>query len=409
MRMTARPARRRELHCSHESVSEEGGLAEVRVTERSGTPRVVAADPSSTRTSWNTVADKSDYVWLVYSIFFFIEPVLRHDAKFWLKCVLLYAVFLGLYVGCMRSRTTRVSMYWMAGFSVLGLIGFPINPGSSTFFVYTAAILPLCVSSVRVVVVSLAVEALLIVGEGLYFHMHWISIGSTLLFLAVIGTANTFLGQQKRADCKLRMAHAEIEQLAAVAERERIARDLHDVLGHTLSLIVLKAELAGRLLQDGPSQDLVRAVREIGDVEATARTALKEVRETIGGYRAQGLAAELELARRTLDAAGVALRCESAAGEAGMTVTQETVLSLAVREAVTNIVRHADATMCSVKVSTEGGFHALRVEDDGAHAIVREGNGLRGMRERVDALGGVFTVESGAGTRLMIRLPVTAG
>ena len=89
-----------------------------------------------------------------------------------------------------------------------------------------------------------------------------------------------------------------------------------------------------------------------------------------------------------------------------MTVTQETVLSLAVREAVTNIVRHAEASVCRVSLATEGGFHALRVEDDGTHKVEREGNGLRGMRERVDALGGVFLLESGQGTRLMIRLPV---
>jgi two-component system sensor histidine kinase DesK len=361
--------------------------------------------------------DKRDYVWLVYSIFFFIEPVLRHNTILWLKCGILYALFLGLYVGCMHARTTRESLYWIAGFTLLGLIGYPINSGCSTFFVYTAAMLPLYVSSVGIVACGLVLEALLVVGEGLFFDLYWINIASTTLFLAVIGTANTFVGQQKRADCKLRMAQEEIEQLAAVAERERIARDLHDVLGHTLSLIVLKAELAGRLLQDGPSQDAARAVREIGDVEATARTALKEVREAIGGYRAQGLAAELELARRTLDAAGVALRCEPPARTPApdpltapsMTATQETVLSLAVREAVTNIVRHAEATVCSVTLSTEDGFHALRVEDNGAHAILREGNGLRGMRERVDALGGVFTVESGAGTRLLIRLPVTAG
>ena len=79
--------------------------------------------------------------------------------------------------------------------------------------------------------------------------------------------------------------------LAAVAERERIARDLHDVLGHTLSVIVLKAELAGRLLRDSASPDTARAAAEIGDVERTARTALAEVREAIGGYRARGLGA----------------------------------------------------------------------------------------------------------------------
>ncbi len=355
----------------------------------------------------NGPQDKRDYIWLVYSVFFFITPLLRHNARYWLECGVLYGIFLFVYVGCMRARSTRTSLYWTVGFTALGLVGFPINYGSSTFFVYTAAIVPLCVASNRVIVSVLLGEALLVLTEGLLADVNWISIGSTIIFIAVIGVTNTFVGQQKRTDCKLRMAQEEIEQLAAMAERERIARDLHDVLGHTLSVIVLKAELAGRLLREGGAQDPARAARELADVEATGRTALREVREAIGGYRAQGLSAELERARRTLDAAGVALRYQEADATT-MTVTQETVLSLAVREAVTNIVRHAEATVCCVSVRTEDGFHALRVDDDGAHRVVREGNGLRGMRERVNALGGVFSVESEAGTRLLIRLPVEA-
>jgi two-component system sensor histidine kinase DesK len=369
-----------------------------------------SAAPAGPRSDRRGVQDKRDYIWLVYSVFFFIEPVLRHRARYWVECGAIYAVFLGLYVGCMRSRTVRGSLWWTASFTVLGVLTYPINGGASSFFIYTAAIVPLCVASVRGVVWTLAAESAIVLAEGLIFHLNWISIGSTILFLVVIGTANTFVGQQKRADCKLRMANEELEQLAALAERERIARDLHDVLGHTLSVIVLKAELAGRLLREGAAQDPARAAREIADVETTARTALKEVREAIGGYRAQGLAAELEQARRTLDAAGVTLRCEPVpVVREALTMTQETVLSLAVREAVTNIVRHAEATVCRVSVATEDGFHALRVEDDGSHRVEREGNGLRGMRERVSALGGVFTLESGSGTRLTIRLPVEVG
>lgn len=358
-----------------------------------------------------------DYIWLVYSIFFFIEPYMQHNTRFWVESVGFYAVFLLLYVACMRAQTVRNSVLWAMSFTVLGCLAYPLNPGASSFFIYTAAILPLCLSSVSAVATILATEAVLVIAEGFYFHVHPISIWSTVMFLIVLGVSNTFVGQQKRADSKLRLAHEEIEQLAAMAERERIARDLHDVLGHTLSVIVLKSELAGRLLREGAAQDPARAAREIADVESTARTALREVRDAIGGYRAQGLAAEIEQARRTLDAAGVALRCaavtpELSGGSANraipMTVTQETVLSLAVREAVTNIVRHAEASVCRVSISTTGSFHALEVEDDGHHPIEREGNGLRGMRERVAALGGAFSIESGAGTRLTIRLPIEA-
>jgi two-component system sensor histidine kinase DesK len=219
--------------------------------------------------------------------------------------------------------------------------------------------------------------------------------------LLIIGGSNIFFAQQKRADCKLRMAHEEIEALAALAERERIARDLHDVLGHTLSVITLKAELAGRLMERDPQ----RAAAEIADVERTARKALAEVREAIGGYRSRGLGAEIEAARKTLEAAGVQMIAE-AASTGGLTAAEETVLALALRESVTNIVRHAKAKTCRLRFVTEDGRRRLLVEDDGQSSQVREGNGLRGMRERVEALGGRVEMECRAGTRLTIELPL---
>jgi two-component system sensor histidine kinase DesK len=252
----------------------------------------------------------------------------------------------------------------------------------------------------------------LLVGEGMLLKKEVLDFAISAFFLLVGAVSNTWIARQKWMNNKLAMAQEEIEKLAAVAERERIARDLHDVLGHTLSVIVLKAELAGRLLERDPA----RAAAEIADVESTARTALAEVREAIGGYRAKGLAAELAAAKRTLDAAGVALTYETdeAAAERALDATEETVLSLAVREAVTNIVRHAEATECRMRLATTGdGFHALLVEDNGRHAVTREGNGLRGMRERVQALGGRFSLKSGLvqrqGTSLLVELPIGGG
>jgi two-component system sensor histidine kinase DesK len=222
------------------------------------------------------------------------------------------------------------------------------------------------------------------------------------LFLLVVGFANLFVAEQKRSQCRLEKAREENAALAQVAERERIARDLHDVLGHTLSVIVLKAELAGRLM----GRDDVRAAAEIAEVEKTARTALAEVREAIGGYRAKGLRAEVDMARMTLDAAGVSLRCDAVPPT--LKAREETALSLAVREAVTNIVRHAQATECAMRFTVApDGFTKLEVEDNGAKTVEREGNGLRGMRARVEELGGRLRIERAPvqGTRLVIELP----
>ena len=124
--------------------------------------------------------------------------------------------------------------------------------------------------------------------------------------MLIIG-CNIFFAQQRRAACKLRAAPEENITLAAVAERERLARDLHDVLGHTLAAIVLKAKLTSRLLNRSSASDPARAATEIADVERIARTPLSEVREAIGDYRARGLSAEIEAVRSALDAAGVTL------------------------------------------------------------------------------------------------------
>lgn len=350
----------------------------------------------------------SIYIWLAYSIFFFFDPIFRHSTRYWVECLAIYAVFLVMYVAADVVEVDAVKLGLVGSYTILGIATYPMNTGSSTFFLYTACMMPFMLSNVRIVAAIISLDFVLLMGEGYLLKYSFLSYAVPAFFLVVGGVSNTWMARQKWMNSKLAMAQEEIQQLAAVAERERIARDLHDVLGHTLSVIVLKAELAGRLMERDPE----RAAREIADVESTARTALAEVREAIGGYRAKGLAAELAVAKRTLDAAGVALTCEAVpSAESNLRATEETVLSLAVREAVTNIVRHAEATKCLMRFDqTSDGFYALLVEDNGAHAVRHEGNGLRGMRERVQALGGRFSIKSehgtGSGTRLLVELPI---
>jgi two-component system sensor histidine kinase DesK len=204
------------------------------------------------------------------------------------------------------------------------------------------------------------------------------------------------------AEEKLHRAHGEVEHLAKVAERERIARDLHDVLGHTLSLITLKAELARKLVDRDPG----RAKQEMQDVETTSRAALADVREAIRGYRSDGIFAELARARAALETAGVAVECDT--DRVALSPEQESVLSLALREAVTNVVRHADASRCNVSLKRSEALCTLEISDDGCGAAGPEGNGLRGMRERLEALGGSLRLLTSNGTRLIIDLPLAS-
>jgi len=173
------------------------------------------------------------------------------------------------------------------------------------------------------------------------------------------------------------------------------------VLGHTLSVITLKSELAGKLIDRDPQ----RAGKEIREVEQISRQALTDVRDAIRGYRSKGLAAELAQAKSTLETAGLTVQCD-AATTVTLPAVQESVLSLAVREAVTNVVRHARARTCRMRLEQQNGTCRLEIQDDGLGSLNSEGNGLRGMRERVEMLGGTLRRDSQAGTTLTITLPV---
>ena len=174
-----------------------------------------------------------------------------------------------------------------------------------------------------------------------------------------------------------------LARLAASEERLRIARDLHDLLGHSLSLIVLKSELAGRLAENGSE----RAVAEIRDIESVARQALVEVRDAVTGYRQRGLSGELDGARAALEAAGTRVTIRLAGTP--LPGPLDELLGWAVREGVTNVVRHARATRCEIAVTADGEAAALDIVDDGCGAVRYEpGSGLTGLTERVRAAGG---------------------
>lgn len=339
------------------------------------------------------------YIWVVYSIFFVIDPIQRGSTHRWVLFAIAYPVFLVLFVLPHHLKGWK-QIAAVGAMFLLGLIYVPYNLSACGIFVFAAATLPFCISSARIVLLSIAAGCLVILAEGLLLHMSIWSWGSGIFFSLVVGAANTALAQDRAANTKLRLAYEEVEQLAKVAERERIARDMHDVLGHTLSLIVLKAQLAEKLVTRDPE----RAASEIRDVEGIARKALTEVREAIRGYRSEGLTAEIERARRTLDAAGVAMECDCTPPV--LNAARETVLSLILREAVTNIVRHAHASRCKLNFATLADSLTLTIEDNGCGGTMKEGNGLRGMRERIEAMSGRLMIESEKGTRLTVQLPV---
>lgn len=341
------------------------------------------------------------FAWLIFLAFFYVQPIAEHAS--WRSLLLTNAevlIFLSLYFGIfwVGPRLKYVLLLCMAA---MGLGFANVNTGSSVFIIFTAAFIPWVFERAKSAVTALGILALTVVIHALVFHpANGFSVTSLVVALGV-GLSNTHFAVRNRADHKLRMAHEEIEHLAKVAERERIARDLHDVLGHTLTLISVKSTLAGKLLD----KDLVKARNEIADIEKVSREAMAEIRNTLRGYSNYKLSEELQRAQAALESAGVAVNTES--GEVPLTAAQESVAALIMREAVTNVVRHAQARHCSLRVARNNGTCVLEVQDDGCGGFTSEGNGLRGMRERVEALGGTLRYKTSAGTKLSFEFPLT--
>ncbi len=348
-----------------------------------------------TRIGWE------QYAWLIYSIPFLIAAFNSELSAVETGVMLAsYPVFVALYVAGHWVRGPRI--LWIVGAIDLFAIVFSArNPPAASFFIYGSALLG------RALTVKQAIWSL--VGQVVLAAVVWQALSLTIWFLipatiisALIGAVTIQAAINTARDAKLRLAQAEVEQLAKVAERERIARDLHDLLGHTLSVVVLKSELAQKLL----SRDPDRARQEIAEVERIARDGLAEVREAITGYRSSGLHAEIQHVHQALVSAGIETTVD--APSVDLAPAQETALSLALREATTNVIRHAGATRCHIRFYARDGSLLMEVEDNGRGGDAPFGHGLTGMRERIQALGGAISRETERGTRLLITLPLTA-
>lgn len=215
------------------------------------------------------------------------------------------------------------------------------------------------------------------------------------LSLWMAGFANNI-----RLNMELRATRDELARAAVAAERSRIARDLHDILGHSLTAITVKAGLARRLIGSDPSAAAV----EVADIERLARDSLADVRATTAGYRDVSLAGEIAVARSVLTAAGIHADVPTAVDE--VNPTGRLVFGYVVREAVTNVVRHSGARRCSVTLTPD----SITVVDDGEgpRRAGGHGSGLRGLAERLSAVGGTLETASVDGGGFRVTATVTA-
>lgn len=192
----------------------------------------------------------------------------------------------------------------------------------------------------------------------------------------------------------------EVRRLAALAERERMARDVHDLIGRTLTLIALKAELLERLaVRDGTA-----AAKEAHSIGEQARAGFAEIRAALDGHSGGSLAGEIAASVAALEAAGV--RANAHGDAAAMPPETGAILAMTLREAVTNVIRHAEADLCTIELKREAGQMTLSVGDNGAATAIVEGNGLTGMRLRLAAAGGTLVIRTGASTMLVASVPI---
>jgi two-component system sensor histidine kinase DesK len=300
------------------------------------------------------------------------------------------AVFLPLYFhGYGQSGWRRLAYAWI--FLGIGILLQPYGGMWMVFPVYACAQagfsrpLRIAATGLASVLAGLALLSRLLGVDWddlLFGELICVIVGFCAVFMATINSRNDALARSRE----------EARQLAVVAERERIARDLHDVLGHTLTLIAVKADLARKLME----RDADAARREVEEIHQSARSALADVRAAVSGMRSTTLATELEQARRALASAGIA--CTGAAAPATLPPRVDVALGYVLREATTNVIRHSAARSCRIELQLDGQAVRLQVQDDGHGGApgggITPGHGLKGMQQRLAAVGGTLSFEA---------------
>lgn len=361
-------------------------------------------DDARTRRASGSRWRTSGWWYLAFLANLLFQPLFNPDtgAFEWVVVAAAVIVYVPLFlrVVLVGGRLARWAPHLSAA---IGLAVFPFNGGATVFMVYAAAFAGAQYSRrvayrwfVGLSLVTLALAATV----PLELPVALMVFALPVVLIWAIGLASLSEAERDRTTTQLRIDNARIEHLAAATERERLARDLHDLLGQSLTEVIVRTQLARRLAP----VDLAGAQTELAEIERSSRRALDEVRSVVRGWSEVRLEDELDTARRGLEAAGVTTIVERDPAF-DPPPTTETALALALREATTNVTRHARASTCRIELRREGPHDVLQVADDGRGGHFVEGSGLTGMRERVAALGGIVDRRTDAGTSITVRLP----
>ncbi|MBV9093697.1 MAG: sensor histidine kinase [Streptosporangiaceae bacterium] len=355
---------------------------------------IIAGVPPRYRSTWWRMFFSG--IWLVY----LIEPVVylfrHHYGTLYIAGALaILAAFCVIYV-LVLARWHAPARYSYAGLAALAALAVIASAayggGAVALWIYVSAAAGLLIPQPR-----LAVRAVLgaVAAYVLFSWLGHVGVSDFLIMLlptALVGVAMIGARRQAALTRELAQARETVAKLAASEERLRLARDMHDLTGQSLSMITLKSELAAKILARLPaSPERDRAAEQVNEVARVSRQTLHDIREAVSGYRRPTLAVEVIAARTALEAAGIEPDDDPALTSVSGTfdADAEAALAWCLRESVTNVIRHSGARRCRMRLTRQGGELSLEVSDDGRGYVPgAPGAGLRGMSERLDAVGG---------------------
>lgn len=340
------------------------------------------------------------YVNLVYLFFVFLPLFFYRDPapRAWIASVVAVGVFLPIYFLGWRTERWRIPV--LVATAALSYALIPFNPGGNSLLIYAISFAGYMQAPRNAIVVSIALVTLLalqIIWLG--YPLAYVAITAVIGGMVLTGILLSRVEAQHNAE--LRLSQEEIKRLARAHERERIARDLHDLLGHTLSLIAVKAELARKLVE----RNAFGAASEIAGVERIARDALSQVRSAVADMRGAGFSETCDNVCAVLEGTGIEVERATALA-IPLANDADQALAWVLRESVTNILRHASARSVAIGLRGDDQCVMLEIVDDGHGSEIVEGQGIRGMRERMAALGGELAIDAGPSQRTRVRASI---
>jgi len=351
----------------------------------------------------NTGAAKWSYFSLTFSLFYFFHIIAKFDQYTNTQLIsvfVIYICFIALFFQTIRS-TGKAVLKPIIAIVILSAVGAAINPGTNALFGYAAffsgyyflrkyALLLLLLNLIAQISSALILDLL-----NPYYLGPSIACSFSLFVYGI------FSQKEYIHTCLQQKKNQQIEQLAAIAERERIARDMHDLLGHSLSSLALKSELAEKLAN---KQHFEAAKKEISEVANLARQTLSEVRLAVTGLKLQGLSGSLQKLTNELKNMKFDTQCYIDASNLPPMI--ESTLIILSKEWITNILRHSNGNSVAIAISADANSIKLNIGDNGKATTIKPGNGIDGMRSRVAELGGSLDIHNDDGVKLSVVIPL---